>query len=115
MNFKIPVFWMVGGDVEIEADSLEEAIKQAEDAIPVQVKYPTYVDGSWSVDKDAAREKYEVSEPIYGSRDGQIFANCPECGERVWFDCLDRDGVEEFVESGEVCIVCKAKGEGDGP
>lgn len=49
-TYKIPVTWSVIGQVEIDAESLEEAILKAEDA-----NLPTdsdYLEGSFSVDHD---------------------------------------------------------------
>jgi|GEM_PF-7033167 len=40
--------------------------------------------------------------------DGKLFAQCPKCGHKVWFDCLDRRGIDKFVQEGRVCNVCEA-------
>lgn len=46
-TYKIPVFWSVMALMEIEAESLEDAILKAEDAsLPTD---PDYVDGSFEV------------------------------------------------------------------
>ena len=50
-TWKIPVTWSVCSTVEVEADTLEEAMKIAEDKegeIPCPV-FPDYVDGSWEL------------------------------------------------------------------
>ncbi len=55
MIYKIPVSWEVCGEVEIEADSLEEAIDKAwDDEIPLPTE-SHYIDASWQVDGDLAR------------------------------------------------------------
>ena len=51
MKFKIPVVWTVCGTMEIEADSLEDAVLKAEDE-----PLPTdndYLEGSFEVDHAA--------------------------------------------------------------
>lgn len=54
MIFKIPVSWEVSADIEIEADTLEQAIKLAEDDdIPLPQDWD-YVDASWTVNKEMA-------------------------------------------------------------
>ena len=50
-TWKIPVTWSVCSTVEVEADTLEEAMEIAEDKngdIPLPV-FPDYVDGSWEL------------------------------------------------------------------
>lgn len=54
MKFKIPVTWEVYGMVEIEADTIHEAINIARDDDGV-IPLPTdsdYVDGSWRVTEE---------------------------------------------------------------
>ena len=53
-TFEISVDWTVTATVEIEAESLEEAIKLAHDA---ELPYPgEYVDDSFRVDEETTRE-----------------------------------------------------------
>lgn len=55
-SFKIPVSWEVCDEIEVQADSLEEALEWAQehsDEIPLGI-YPEYVDGSYRVDCDMA-------------------------------------------------------------
>lgn len=49
-TYKIPMVWQMYGYVEIEADSLDEAIQQAQDA-PLP-ENGSYVEGSFDVDGD---------------------------------------------------------------
>jgi hypothetical protein len=50
MKYKIPCTWTVCGDLEIEADNLEAAILEAEDApLPVTSEF---IDGSFEVNHD---------------------------------------------------------------
>ena len=49
-TYKIPVTWSVIATMEIDAESLEDAILKAEDAsLPTD---PDYLDGSFEVDHD---------------------------------------------------------------
>jgi len=49
-TYKIPVSWTVTATMEIDAESLEDAILKAEDAsLPTD---PDYLDGSFEVDHD---------------------------------------------------------------
>jgi len=53
-TFKIPVEWAVFGVVEIEAETLEEAIKKVdEDNDEIPLPEGDYIDGSWQVNKDS--------------------------------------------------------------
>ena len=52
-TYKIPVTWEAYGEMEIEADSLMQAIKIAEDDYPIPSTDGT-VDGSLNVDYDIA-------------------------------------------------------------
>ena len=49
MKYKIPVRWAICDDLIIEANSLEEAISQAEDA---ELTEGEYIDSSFEVDHD---------------------------------------------------------------
>ncbi len=51
MKFSFDVLWSVGGSVEIEAESLEDAIKKAELASPCDVGNAIYVADSWHVEE----------------------------------------------------------------
>ena len=53
-TFKIACSWEVCGEIEIEADTFEEAWKKAkdeEDTIPLPTD-TSYIDGSFSLDKE---------------------------------------------------------------
>lgn len=57
-KFKVPVTWEVYATIEVEAETLEEAMKIAEDEdgeipLPTQTEY---VDGSWRVNVDSLEE-----------------------------------------------------------
>ena len=57
-KFKVPVTWEVYATIEVEAETLEEAMKIAEDEngeipLPIQTEY---VDGSWRVNVDSPEE-----------------------------------------------------------
>lgn len=41
--------------------------------------------------------------------EGMIFTNCPECNQKVWFDCLDQKGINNFILNKEICSNCKKK------
>ena len=52
-KFKIPVSWTMVDDIIIEAETLEEAIKGAED---VNLPEGTYCDASFAVNTDLIRD-----------------------------------------------------------
>ena len=52
--YEIPCTWEVYGTIEIEADSLEEAIELAERDDSPMPDDSDYVDGSFQVDRDIA-------------------------------------------------------------
>ena len=54
--YEIPCTWEVYGTIEIEADSLEEAIELAERDDSPMPDDSDYVDGSFQVDRDVAEE-----------------------------------------------------------
>lgn len=58
-KFRIPVYWEMGDILEIEAESLEEAVKIAEnmDDLP---EGGEYIDCSFTVNEDIVRE---INEP----------------------------------------------------
>lgn len=56
-KFKIPVSWEMCGIIEIEADTLKEAIERAkenEDALPLPDD-GEYIDASFVIDEELAR------------------------------------------------------------
>lgn len=56
MKYEIPCVWQMYGYYDIEADSLEDAITQAEDApLPED---GDYVEGSFEIDEGAIRANY---------------------------------------------------------
>ena len=54
--YEIPCSWEVYGTMEIEADSLEEAIELAERDDSPMPDDSDYVDGSFQIDRDIAEE-----------------------------------------------------------
>ena len=54
--YEIPCTWEDYGTIEIEADSLEEAIELAERDDSPMPNDSDYVDGSFQVDRDIAEE-----------------------------------------------------------
>ena len=54
--YEIPCSWEVYGTLEVEANSLEEAIKLAERDDSPMPDDSDYVDGSFEVDRDVAEE-----------------------------------------------------------
>ncbi len=51
MKFSFEVMWSVGGSVDIEAESLEEARKKATSLNPCAVGNAIYVEDSWCVEE----------------------------------------------------------------
>lgn len=53
-HYKIPVIYSVYGEVEVEANSLEEALQYAKDNIDyLELPYnPEYIDGSYKIEDD---------------------------------------------------------------
>lgn len=61
--FEVAVEWSVCGTVKLEAESLEEAMKAAEQATPLSVQSPYYIDDSWSVNEQLTEDlNLEVDE-----------------------------------------------------
>jgi|TARA_R110002051_G_scaffold161109_2_gene232763 hypothetical protein len=54
--YEIPCSWEVYGTMEVEANSLEEAITLAERDDSPMPDASDYVDGSFEVDRDIAKE-----------------------------------------------------------
>ena len=54
--YEIPCSWEVYGTLEVEADSLEEAIELAERDDSPMPDDSDYVDGTFQVDRDIAEE-----------------------------------------------------------
>jgi len=55
-KYKIAVDWEMYGEIEIEADSLEEAIQIAiEDNPSIPLPEGEYIDGSWKVNEKMSR------------------------------------------------------------
>ena len=54
--YEIPCSWEVYGTMEVEANSLEEAIELAERDDSPMPDASDYVDGSFEVDRDVAEE-----------------------------------------------------------
>ena len=56
MKWKIAVDWEVFGEVEIEADTLEEAISIGNrDDPPIALPESNYIDGSWKVNDEMSK------------------------------------------------------------
>lgn len=56
MRYKIPVYWTMYDTMEVEADSLREAVSKAIDVLPLPEGL--YVDGSFTVEMDTLNEIY---------------------------------------------------------
>jgi hypothetical protein len=56
MIFKIPVYWTMYDTMEVEAESLKEAIDLAIDILPLPGG--EYVDGSFTVEFDTLKQLY---------------------------------------------------------
>ncbi len=54
MTYTIPCSWQMYGTLEIEADSLEQAIEKAEDDSTALPTEGAYVDASFDVDREMA-------------------------------------------------------------
>lgn len=55
-TFKIPVYWTESAEIDIEANSLEEAIEIVQYQYPNLPKEHEYIDGSFEVNEEVARE-----------------------------------------------------------
>ena len=56
MKWRIAVDWEVFGEVEIEADTLEEAIQIGnEDNPPISLPESDYIDDSWHVNEEMSK------------------------------------------------------------
>lgn len=51
-TWNIPVSWEEYGEVEIEAESLEEAINIAQNDPTIELPDGSYLEGSWRVETD---------------------------------------------------------------
>ena len=56
MTYKIPVYWTMFDTMEVEAESLKEAVSTAIDVLPLPKGL--YVDGSFTVEMDTLNELY---------------------------------------------------------
>jgi hypothetical protein len=56
MTYKIPVYWTMFDTMEVEADSLKDAISKAVDIMPLP--QGDYVDGSFTVEIQTLNEIY---------------------------------------------------------
>mgnify|MGYP000668045618 CR=1 FL=1 len=53
-KYKIPISWEIGSELEIEANSIEEALEKAQnEELPSNGEY---IDGSYEIWDDVARE-----------------------------------------------------------
>lgn len=71
-TYRIPVWWMVGGTLNIKADSLQDAIKEAEDSHIPAVVDQCYIDESFRVDWDGAMEMNEPDEESDGPKTTKV-------------------------------------------
>lgn len=92
-NFKISVEYNMYGTVDVEAESLEEALKYAKENID-DLPLPDnseYIDGSYKVDEESTRmindfnknTGYIKAEPKPLS-DEEIAENAINCMEKIW-------------------------------
>ena len=58
-TYKIPVFWSVYADMQIEAKTLRDAIKKANE---LELPQGTYLEDSFAVDQELAAEMNEEKE-----------------------------------------------------
>lgn len=56
--FKVAVEWAVFGTIEVEAESLEEAIKIANEDESIPLPEWEYIDGSFEVNEDMELQKF---------------------------------------------------------
>ena len=135
-KWKIPVVWQMAGIVEIEADSLEEAIDLAE-VDDVSLPDGSYIDDSFEVDdigEDEIRSLYNNDEPdeeecvaeflhVYTqhrAKDNVVSKRCPECGAQCFIVtaqvkqdwCVNEFG--DFIKSYDDCAeVVRYPGDSD--
>jgi hypothetical protein len=55
-NFKVAVSWSVFGEMNIEAETLEDAIRIAQDDTQIPLPEGEYIDGSFNVDAEMSEE-----------------------------------------------------------
>ena len=55
-NFKVAVSWSLFGEMNIEAETLEDAIKIAEEDTEIPLPDGEYIDGSFMVDPEMSKE-----------------------------------------------------------
>lgn len=56
MKYRLAVDWEVFGEIEIEANSLEEAIQIGiEDNPPISLPESNYIDGSWKINEEMSK------------------------------------------------------------
>lgn len=64
-KYRIPVFWSIGGIVEVEAKSIKEAIEDVgQDEGPIRVQDNCFIDGSFTVDTEGAIDMNRDDEEI---------------------------------------------------
>ena len=57
-TYRVPCYWTMGGYLEVEAESREEAAKKAVNELPLPEK-STYLEDSFRVDQDGLWEERE--------------------------------------------------------
>jgi hypothetical protein len=55
-NFKVAVSWSVFGEMNIEAETLEDAIQIAQEDTEISLPEGEYIDGSFNVDPEMSEE-----------------------------------------------------------
>ena len=55
MKYKIAISWQECGEIEVEADNLEQALEIAQNDEGIDLPVGTYIDASWKVDEEMSK------------------------------------------------------------
>ena len=87
MKYKIAVQWMVAGEFEVEANSLDEAMEKVcdneKDEFSLEKAGGEFIDDSFDVNEEVTQELNSIGQ-------------CKHCGQALYQDGIDRTG-------GDVC------------